>query len=541
MKKRITALILALLLICSVLPAASATKLVPCMTVDDTLLLIGDSNTVALQNYNSDLTPARMYARVNGVIAETVENWSRYPAYGYDKGIYQLLCELSGDEFRTVVINMGTNNLGTNLTKFRGYYAQLLQNLYEKNPDAVIYVCKILPTNPANCSGDYVNLYTPANVAKINSAVLEVYEEYLELGYDVRVLDFNTPFADSSGVLLSAYDNGGGVHLNARGYKKMDEILQTVVSMGDPNQNHSWPEEGETVIPPTCSSTGLMEYVCTVCGAVRNEEIPANDAHVWDEGVTVLAPGCTEPGVKRCTCTLCGEATQDFPVPALGHAWSFTKLVTEGDSAHACSALYTCSRCNETKTARLCAAEVFTDMPAEGNWAHDPIDWAYFNGITAGKSPTTFNPKDTVTRAEAMTFLWKTLDSPEPGTTENPFEDVMEGKYYYKPVLWAVENGVTTGTSETTFSPKQNCTRAQILTFLWIAAGKPEPETEENPFTDVQETKYYYKAVLWGVENHITSGVAPDEFGPNQTCTRAQIVAFLYLAKDQMPQAPDTP
>ena len=117
----------------------------------------------------------------------------------------------------------------------------------------------------------------------------------------------------------------------------------------------------------------------------------------------------------------------------------------------------------------------------------------------------------------------------------------MEGKYYYRPVLWAVENGVTTGTSETTFSPKQNCTRAQILTFLWIAAGKPEPETEENPFTDVQETKYYYKAVLWGVENHITSGVAPDEFGPNQTCTRAQIVAFLYLAKDLMPQAPDTP
>ena len=257
--------------------------------------------------------------------------------------------------------------------------------------------------------------------------------------------------------------------------------------------------------------------------------------------MTVLAPSCTEPGVKRCTCTLCGEATQDFPVPALGHAWSFTKLVTEGDSAHACSALYTCSRCNETKTARLCAAEVFTDMPREGNWAHDPIDWAYFNGITAGKSPTTFNPKDTVTRAEAMTFLWKTLDSPEPGTTENPFEDVMEGKYYYRPVLWAVENGVTTGTSETTFSPKQNCTRAQILTFLWIAAGKPEPETEENPFTDVQETKYYYKAVLWGVENHITSGVAPDEFGPNQTCTRAQIVAFLYLAKDLMPQAPDTP
>ena len=263
--------------------------------------------------------------------------------------------------------------------------------------------------------------------------------------------------------------------------------------------------------------------------------------HVW-----VLEsssePTCTEDGRTVLSCAVCKNTKEEI-TPALGHAWTFAEVLSEGTEGgfHGSIGRYNCSRCNETKEARLCAGEVFTDMPAEGNWAHAPIDWAYFNGITAGKSPTTFNPKDTVTRAEAMTFLWKTLGSPEPGTTENPFEDVKEGKYYYKPVLWAVENGVTTGTSETTFSPKQNCTRAQILTFLWIAAGKPEPETEENPFTDVQETKYYYKAVLWGVENHITSGVAPDEFGPNQTCTRAQIVAFLYLAKDLMPQAPDTP
>ena len=143
-------------------------------------------------------------------------------------------------------------------------------------------------------------------------------------------------------------------------------------------------------------------------------------------------------------------------------------------------------------------------------------------------------PKDTVTRAESMTFLWLTLDSPAHETTENPFTDVKEGKYYYDAVLWAVENGITSGTSETTFGPKDPCTRAQILTFIWIAAGRPEPETTENPFKDVKENKYYYKAVLWGVENGITSGIAPDEFGTNNTCTRAQIVAFLYAAKDLM-------
>ena len=342
-------------------------------------------------------------------------------------------------------------------------------------------------------------------------------------------------------------------------------------------RDHKW-DEGVLTKAPTCSTRGVFTYTCVWCGTKQYEYLPPDpDAHVvydgtyeqeptcteggsitgsclycgdtvtvavpalghlWDEGAVAQEPNCTEDGVWQCTCVRCGE-TEEEAIPNLGgHIWTYTETLTEDPETGHGTALYTCSRCEETKEDLRCAAVIFTDMPAEGNWAHAPIDWAYFNHITSGKTPTTFAPKDTVTRAESMTFLWLTLGSPEPATTDNPFEDVKEGKYYYKPVLWAVENGITKGTSETTFGPKDQCTRAQILTFLWIAAGKPEPETAENPFTDVKEGKYYYKAVLWGVENRITSGIAPDQFGPNNTCTRAQIVAFLYKAKDLMTQGP---
>ncbi len=127
-----------------------------------------------------------------------------------------------------------------------------------------------------------------------------------------------------------------------------------------------------------------------------------------------------------------------------------------------------------------------------------------------------------------MTFLWKAAGAPEPSSTNNPFTDVKSSKYYYKAVLWAVQNGITNGISADKFGVGQPCKREQVVTFLWKTAGAPDPETTENPFTDVKEGKYYYKAVMWAVENKITSGVSADKFGVGQTCTRGQIVTFLY-------------
>ena len=176
-----------------------------------------------------------------------------------------------------------------------------------------------------------------------------------------------------------------------------------------------------------------------------------------------------------------------------------------------------------------CPGNVFTDMPPKGNWAHDAIDWAIVNNITAGTSATTFSPNVGCTRAQVVTFLWRAKGQPEPTKTENPFRDVNEGAYYYKAVLWAVENGITNGTFATTFGPDNYCTRAQVVTFLWRTEGKPEPTSPDNPFTDVTDG-YYYTAVLWAVEQKVTAGTSATAFSPNKKCTRGEIVTFLYRA-----------
>ena len=156
--------------------------------------------------------------------------------------------------------------------------------------------------------------------------------------------------------------------------------------------------------------------------------------------------------------------------------------------------------------------------------------WAVENGVTNGKDATHFEPNGTCTRAQAVTFLWRNAGQPEPKTTTMPFNDVNPGKYYEKAVLWAMEEGITNGTTTTTFTPDANCTRAQIVTFLWRAAGQPEPKTTTMPFNDVSPGKYYEKAVLWAMEEGITNGTTTTTFTPNADCTRAQIVTFLYRA-----------
>ena len=241
-------------------------------------------------------------------------------------------------------------------------------------------------------------------------------------------------------------------------------------------------DKGKITQQPTCAEQGLLTYTCRVCGTTYTEAIEPTYQHKMDKGTVITEPTCTTTGLKRYCCKTCGNQMKDETLPALGHAWTYTETVSTGDSLHAGTGLYTCTRCQETKEDKLCASVVFTDMPPEGNWAHAPIDWAYFSGITAGKGEGTFAPKDTVTRAEVMTFLWVTLHRPEPETTDNPFTDVPAGKYFYKPVLWAVENNITGGTSETTFEPNASCNRAQVVTFLYKAkdilnAPQPEPET----------------------------------------------------------------
>lgn len=162
-----------------------------------------------------------------------------------------------------------------------------------------------------------------------------------------------------------------------------------------------------------------------------------------------------------------------------------------------------------------------------GDYFYDAVNWAVEKGITTGTSATTFSPNASCTRAQIVTFLWRASGSPEPKTASNPFTDVAANAYYCKAVLWAVENGITTGTSATTFSPGAPCTRAQGVTFLWRANGRKAASAAAS-FTDVASDAYYAPAVAWAAEQNVTGGVGNGLFSPDTTCTRAQIVSMLY-------------
>lgn len=168
----------------------------------------------------------------------------------------------------------------------------------------------------------------------------------------------------------------------------------------------------------------------------------------------------------------------------------------------------------------------FTDVP-ESAYFYEPVLWAVENGITSGTSATKFSPYEGCTRGQVVTFLWRAAGCPEPESSYNPFSDVPSNAYYHDAVLWAAEEGITTGTSRTRFEPNATVTRAQTVTFLWRWAGSPESGSAGN-FRDVPYRAYYADAVAWAVEYGITNGTAPGLFSPAQTCTRAQIVTFLY-------------
>ena len=170
----------------------------------------------------------------------------------------------------------------------------------------------------------------------------------------------------------------------------------------------------------------------------------------------------------------------------------------------------------------------FNDVTAR-DYFYDAVKWAVDQGITSGTSRYTFSPDAPCTRAQVVTFLWRAAGCPQPVSKVNPFTDVRADDYFYTAVLWAVENGITNGTSAKTFSPDATVTRAQVVTFLWRANG--QPAAGNSGFLDVSSNAYYARAVDWAFANGITTGVDYGAFGPDTACTRAQIVTFLYRAR----------
>ena len=168
----------------------------------------------------------------------------------------------------------------------------------------------------------------------------------------------------------------------------------------------------------------------------------------------------------------------------------------------------------------------FNDVSTDAYY-YEAVKWAQEKGITGGIGNGLFGPNQPCTRAQIVTFLWRAAGSPE-SKNASSFADVPAGSYYAKAVAWAVENGITTGTGDGKFSPDNPCTRAQSVTFLYRALGKLAGR--KTVFSDVPADSYYADAVAWAVENGVTNGTSETTFGPADSCTRAQIVTFLYRA-----------
>ncbi len=283
------------------------------------------------------------------------------------------------------------------------------------------------------------------------------------------------------------------------------------------------------------------------CLAIRWKDGEAKTAqigyeHEYGSGVVTKAATETADGVRTFYCVHCGAAkTEAIPklTPTTSPEPSAKPTTSPAPSAKPTTSPEPSAKPTASPaptTAPTMQPEVknpFTDVAKDQYYA-EPVLWAVNHDpqITAGTSATTFSPSNPCTRGQIVTFLWRANGQPEPTITTNPFTDVKPSDYFYKAVLWAVEKETPAGTSKTTFSPNDTVTRAQTVTFLWRAEGKPAADTK-NPFTDVPAGQYYTDAVLWAVKNNVTAGTSATTFSPNNPCTRAQIVTFLYrdLAK----------
>ena len=288
----------------------------------------------------------------------------------------------------------------------------------------------------------------------------------------------------------------------------------------------------------TTTRTGLKHEECTVCGHKRSEKtvIPMlTGTGVTTYPITVMSGkngGVTashKTASKGALVTLTVDPDKGFVLDTLTVLDGKDKEIklTEKNGKYT----FTMPDSKVTVAATFKAEQStgnnpFTDVPA-GAYYEDAVIWAVEKGITSGTSAVTFDPNGNCTRAQAVTFLWRAAGSPAPKTKVMPFADVKAGSYYETAVLWAVEQGITKGTSDTMFSPDAICTRAQIVTFLWRANGSPVA-SGNSAFTDVAADAYYAAAVTWAEKNDVTGGIGGGLFGSNNNCTRAQIVTFIY-------------
>ena len=279
---------------------------------------------------------------------------------------------------------------------------------------------------------------------------------------------------------------------------------------------------------PTSNRDGEKERICQICQYKETKTIPATGSNYSYYTIKATA-GAGGSITPSGNVSVREGRDQTFTItPDKGYAVANVKI--DGKSIGAVKS-YTFENVKRAHTieASFTRTNEFIDVPSS-SYFYEAVMWAVESGVTTGVSANRFDPNGICTRAQAVTFLWRTAGSPASKTRTMPFADVPVGSYYYDAVLWAVENGITKGTSDTTFSPNMTCSRAQIVAFLWRSEKSPAAGTA-NPFADVKSTAYYAGAVLWAVREDITKGTTNTTFSPDADCTRAQIVTFLWRCK----------
>ena len=277
---------------------------------------------------------------------------------------------------------------------------------------------------------------------------------------------------------------------------------------------------------PTPHENGAQERTCAICAYKQTQTLPATGEVYHTITASAGIGGSISPDGEI---AVREGASQTFTFTP-DSPYAVADVTVDGVSIGAVQT-YTFENVDRAHTIAVSFVKLrtFVDVP-EGSYYEEAVDWAESNGITNGTDATHFSPDELCTRAQAVTFLWRKAGSPAPKSDVMPFTDVPAGSYYYDAVLWAVENGITLGTSATTFSPNETCTRAHIVTFLWRFERCPAAGGE-NPFSDVSSRAYYADAVLWAVERGITNGTSETTFGPDESATRAQIVTFLWRGR----------
>ena len=446
---------------------------------------------------------------------------------------------------------------------------KVVENETEINVNGTVVTAK--PAKPATCeskgyTGDtvkYVQLDTDANGKAVCAWIFN------ERGKDIPELGHHFVAKES---VAATCEKGGhtykGVYVCDRitdektgatcGYEKHDVIF---TDKDTPALGHDYTVE-KVIVEPTCLNKGISVLACSHCGELEKVNgivkayYTAKVNHVAaDELANVVAATCTEAGYSGDqVCKWCGETLKKGEeVPALGHKTE----VKDAKAATCTEAGYTgdevCTVCGETVkkgteipalghkfengVCTVCGAadpnyvvpNPFKDV-AKTSPYYDAIIWAAKEEITTGKTADTFGIDEGCTRAQIVTFLYRAAGSPEvKADTVNPFTDVSKDSVYYNAILWAVENGITKGTTDTTFDPNAVCTRGQIVTFLFRASGDEKVATGTN-FADVASGSYCADAVAWAVANKVANGFADGTFRPEATCTRGQAVTFIFRA-----------